>query len=79
LQFAVNIWQRFQMPGPREEGPPAAAIGSNESIQLHLARRTFINPASAVVSGYGLPGLLTRGHLIFDWYFIAHYLPWANR
>jgi hypothetical protein len=24
-----------------------------------------------------LPGLLTRGHLISDWYFIAHYLPWA--
>jgi hypothetical protein len=28
-----------------------------------------------VVSGYDFPGLLTRGHLISDWYFIAHYLP----
>jgi len=76
LQFAVNIWQRFQMPARGRKGPPACCNGSNESIQLHLPAYLH-KPGQIGGIWIRLPGLLTRGHLISDWYFIGHYLPWA--
>jgi hypothetical protein len=48
LQFAVNIWQRFQMPAPREEGTAAdTAPAPRRTTHRHARRQTLQHGYSA--------------------------------